>query len=213
MRLTYIIMLAFSVAMNGMADTKKPSQEEARELFDKVYNMVFGPEGSSLSYSVNIIGLYKTQGHVVYKDKKICYEEKRFCAYEDGKVAYMVDKEKKKVDIHDYDDESKDKYLSMFKYDVNNFAYSYKDKGEHYELTAKVKNSRFFGIRSVTALIRKSNLHPVSLSIKLAFISTTVQISNFRSGNIDESVFSFPQNRFSDYKYIDHRGEEKKRKK
>lgn len=207
MRIIYIIMFAFSVTLTGMADTKTTSQVKARELFDKVFNMVFGPEGSSLSYSVNIIGLYKTQGHVVYKDKKICYEEKRFCAYEDGKVAYMVDKEKKKVDIHDYDDESKDKYLSMFKYDVDNFAYSYKDKGEHYELTAKVKNSKFFGIRSVTALIRKSNLHPVSLSIKLAFITTTVQISDFHSGNIDESVFIFPKSRFADYKYVDHRGE------
>lgn len=207
MRLIYFILLSFSVSLNGMADTKTTSQLKARELFDKVFNMVFGPEGSSLSYSVNIIGLYKTQGHVVYKDKKINYEEKRFCAWEDGKVAYMVDKEKKKVDIHDFNDESKDKYLSMFKYDINNFVYSYKDKGEYYELTAKVKNSKFFGIRSVTALIRKSNLHPVSLSIKLAFITTTVQISNFQSGNIDESVFIFPKGRFTDYKYVDHRGE------
>jgi hypothetical protein len=95
----------------------------------------------------------------------------------------------------------------MFKYDLNNFAYSYKVKGDYYELTAKVKNSKFFGIRSVTALVRKSNLHPVSLSIKLAFLTTTVQISNFRSGNIDESVFTFPKHRFTDYQYIDHRGE------
>jgi hypothetical protein len=93
----------------------------------------------------------------------------------------------------------------MFKYDVNNFAYSYKEKGEYYELTAKVRNSKFFGIRSVTALVRKSNLHPVSLTVKLAFLSTTVQISNFRSGGIDDNVFTFPKSRFADYKFIDHR--------
>ena len=207
MRILYIfIMLFFSLSEKSIAAEKEHKGEEARELFDKVFNMVFGPEGSSLSYSVNIVGLYKTQGDIVYKDKKINYEEKRFAAWEDGKVAYMVDKEKKKVDIHDFDDEKKDKYLSMFKYDLNNFAYSYKIKGDYYELTAKVKNSKFFGIRSVTALIRKSNLHPVSLSIKLAFITTTVQISNFRSGNIDESAFTFPKHRFTDYQYIDHRG-------
>ena len=205
MRILYIfIMLFFSLSEKSIAAEKEHKGEEARELFDKVFNMVFGPEGSSLSYSVNIVGLYKTQGDIVYKDKKISYEEKRFAAWEDGKVAYMVDKEKKKVDIHDFDDEKKDKYLSM--YDLNNFAYSYKVKGDYYELTAKVKNSKFFGIRSVTALIRKSNLHPVSLSIKLAFITTTVQISNFRSGNIDESAFTFPKHRFTDYQYIDHRG-------
>ena len=184
---------------------KEYNGEEAKELFDKVFTMVFGPEGSSLSYSVNIVGLYKTQGDVVYKDKKISYEEKRFAAWEDGKVAYMVDKEKKKVDIHDFNDDKKDKYLSMFKYDLNNFAYSYKVKGEYYELTAKVKNSKFFGIRSVTAMVLRSNLHPVSLSIKLAFITTTVQISNFHSGNINENLFTFPKHRFTDYQYIDHR--------
>ena len=189
-----------------MAEKKEPSQTDARELFDKVFNMVFGPEGSSFTYSVNIVGLYKTQGDAVYKDKKITYNESRFAAWEDGKVAYMVDRKEKKVDVHDFDDEKKDKYLAMFKYDVNNFAYSYKDKGEYYELMAKVKNSKFFGIRYVTALIRKDNLHPVILSVKLAFITTTVQITNFRSGGIDDSVFVFPKNKFSDYKYVDHRG-------
>jgi hypothetical protein len=197
---------------NAMAATEAESQTDARELFDKVFNMVFGPEGSSFTYSVNIVGLYKTQGDAVYKDKKITYNEKRFAAWEDGKVAYMVDRKEKKVDIHDFDDDKKDKYLSMFKYDVNNFAYSYKIKGEYYELTAKVRNSKFFGIRSVTALLKKSNLHPVSLSVKLAFITTTVQITNFRSGGIDDKVFIFPRNQFSDYKYIDHRGEMKSEK-
>ena len=147
MKLIYIIMIGLLLPMQSMAEKKNVKQEEAQELFNKVYGMVFGPEGSSLSYSVNIIGLYKTQGDVVYKDKKISYEEKRYGAWEDGKVAYMVDKEKKKVDIHDFNDEKKDKYLAMFKYDLNNFVYSYKDLGQNYELTAKVKNSKFFGIR------------------------------------------------------------------
>ena len=198
-------MLWLAMVGNAMTATEAESQTDARELFDKVFNMVFGPEGSSFTYSVNIVGLYKTQGDAVYKDKKITYNEKRFAAWEDGKVAYMVDRKEKKVDIHDFDDDKKDKYLSMFKYDVDNFAYSYKTKGEYYELTAKVRNSKFFGIRSVTALLRKSNLHPVSLSIKLAFITTTVEITNFRSGGIDDKVFIFPRNQFSDYKYIDHR--------
>jgi len=205
MRHIYIIMLLFCLSGRTLAATNEPAQTDARELFDKVFDMVFGPEGSSFTYSVNIVGLYKTQGDAVYKDKKITYNEKRFAAWEDGKVAYMVDRKEKKVDIHDFDDDKKDKYLSMFKYDVNNFAYSYKDKGDYYELTAKVKNSKFFGIRYVTALIRKDNLHPVSLSVKLAFITTTVQVTNFRSGGIDDSVFNFPKSQFKDYKFIDHR--------
>ena len=205
MKIIYLIMMMFLLPMTSRAERKDVSQKEAQELFYKVFDMVFGPEGSSFSYAVNIVGLYKTEGDAVYKDKKITYNEKRFAAWEDGKVAYMVDRKEKKVDIHDFDDDKKDKYLSMFKYDVNNFVFSYKDKGEYYELTAKVRNSKFFGIRYVTALIRKSNLHPVSLSIKLAFITTTVQVTNFHSGGIDDSVFVFPKSQFKDYKYIDHR--------
>lgn len=205
-KVLYLIMLGFLLPLQGLAGNNKGTQHEARELFNKIYDMVFGPGGSSLSYSVNIIGLYKTQGDAIYKNHKIYYEEQRFAAWEDGKVAYMVDKRDKKVDIHDFTDDKKDKYLSMFKYDVNNFDYSYKDLGEYYELTAKVKNSKFFGIRYVTAQIRKSNLHPVSLTIKLAFISTTVQITNFHSGDIDDSVFRFPKEKFTDYQFVDHRG-------
>ena len=204
-KLFMLIMLAFSLSVMSKTADAVHRGEDARELFDKVFKMVFGPEGASLSYQVNIVGLYKTQGDVIYKGRKLNYEEKRFAAWEDGHVAYMVDKEKKKVEIRDFNDEKKDKYLSMFKYDVNNFDYSYKDTGEFYELTAKVRNSKFLGIRYVTAMVRKSNLHPVSLYIKLRFVSTTVQISNFHSGGVDDSAFIFPRNRFTDYEYVDHR--------
>lgn len=207
MKLLYIIIFICSLTAQDVAAAKKATKDNARELFLKVYDLAFGKQGSSLSYSVNIIGLYKTQGNVIFKEKKMQYEEKRYCAWEDGKVAYMVDKNEKKVDIHDFNDEKKAKYFSMFKYDLNNYSYSYKVKGDYYELTAKVKESKFLGIRSVTALVHKSNLYPVSLSIKLAFISTTVKISNFRSGGIDDSVFTFPEQRFRDYKHIDHRYE------
>ena len=40
---------------------------QAREMFDKVYQKTFGPQGSKLSYSVNIIGLYKTSGTIWLK--------------------------------------------------------------------------------------------------------------------------------------------------
>ena len=87
MRQLFIIMLMLTLSGRTLAEKKESAQTDARELFDKVFNMVFGPEGSSFTYSVNIVGLYKTQGDAVYKDKKITYNESRFAAWEDGKVA------------------------------------------------------------------------------------------------------------------------------
>lgn len=178
---------------------------KAKELFNKVYDLVFGPQGSAIGYKVNIIGLYKTEGTIVYKGKKVHYSEKRYSAWEDGTTAYMVDKKKHEVNIYQHDDDDKDKYLSKFKYDVNNFDYSLATQGDYYLITAKVRNSSFFGIKWVMAKVRKSDLHPVSMTIKLGMIKTTVEITSFRSGGIADSNFIFPKQRFKDYKTIDHR--------
>ncbi|MBQ4450236.1 MAG: hypothetical protein II900_07380 [Prevotella sp.] len=197
--------LFFCLAVEAKDANPKSGTMTATELFNKVYNLVFGPQGSALSYKVNIIGLYKTEGNIVYKGKKLHYSEARYMAWEDGITAYMVDKKKQQVNIYRFDDDNKDKYLSKFKYDVKNFDYSYVTEGDFYLVTAKVKNPSLFGIRSVK--VRKDNLYPVSLTIKLALLRTTVQISNFRSGKIADSNFVFPKEKFKGYQFIDHRNE------
>lgn len=202
-----LFVSVFCLPLLAKDNSSASNAKEAKVLFDKVYNLVFGPQGSALLYKVNIIGLYKTEGSIVYKGNKLRYIEARYCAWEDGVTAYMVDKKKHQVNICRHDDDNKDKYLAKFKYDVNNFNFSYKTEGDYYLVTAKVKNSSLFGIKSVTAKVRKSNLYPVSMTIKLAFIRTTVLIDNFRSGKIADSNFIFPKEQFKDYEFIDHRNE------
>jgi hypothetical protein len=210
MRHKFIVSILISflcLSVQARANASATSDPKARELFNKVYNMVFGPQGSALSYKVNIIGIYKTEGNIVYKGKKLHYAEARYMAWEDGITAYMVDKKKKLVNIYRFDDDNKDKYLSKFKYDVKNFDYSYEDDGDYYLITAKVKNAGFFGIKSVTARVYKTNLYPVSLTIKLSFFRTTVQVFDFRSGKIADSNFVFPKEKFKGYEFVDHRNE------
>lgn len=183
------------------------NSKEAKELFNKVYNNVFGPEGSSLTYSVNIIGLYKTKGDIVYKGNKVHYAEERYLAWEDGVTAYMVDKKKKTVSVYRHDDDKKDEQLAKFKYNVNDFDISYITQDAYYYITAKVRDSKFFGIREVVAKVNSKTLAPVSLTIKLAIIKTTVKITNFKSGGIKDSEFVFPRKQFADYKFVDKRKE------
>lgn len=205
-KLLLITLLMCMISMSAVGKSPKAiTGAPAKQLFTKVYNSVFGPQGSSLNYSVNIIGIYKTQGLIVYKGKKLHYSESRFCAWEDGVNAYMVDKKNKEVNLYRYDDDNKDKYLSKFKYDVNNFDFSYITQGNYYLITAKVRNAGFFGIRSVTAKVTRESLVPESMTIKLSIFSTTVKISNFRSGKIADSNFIFPKDKFRDYKFTDHR--------
>ena len=51
---------------------------EARNLFNKAWKMYTSPNGVSVSYSVNIIGLYKTAGTIWIKGNKQHYQEKRY---------------------------------------------------------------------------------------------------------------------------------------
>lgn len=205
--LSFLILLA-TYPMEMVAQ-KAVTGKPAKELFEKAYKNAFGPQGSTLCYAVNIIGIYKTEGKIYYKGDKSHYEESRYSAWVNGKTAYMVDKKKKTVGIYRADDDKKDEYLAKFKYDVNNFDFSYIDKGSTYELTAKIKDASFFGIKKITAVLDKTTLTPSSLTIKLAIFSTTVKITNFKSGSISDSVFEFPKQRFSDYKFVDHTKDKK----
>lgn len=201
-RIVLSIMMVI-MSLNAVAADK--SSEEARKLFEKAYNMVFGPSGSSLTYSVNIIGLYKTHGDIIYKGKKSRYIESRYDAINDGTTVYKADKKKKTVDVYRADDENQDKYFSKFKANLSEFQYSYKTEGNYYIITAKNKNAGLTGIKEIQAKVYKSNFHPVSLKIKIALFSTTVKITKFKSGGISDSEFVFQKQKYEGYSWTDHR--------
>lgn len=198
-------MLCFPFCSMQAKESDADNAKEAKVLFNKIYDMVFGDKGSSLTYSVNIIGLYKTQGKIIYKGKKLRYSEARYSAWEDGVTAYMVDRKKHKVKIYDFDDDAKDEYLSKFKYDVNKFDFSYHIDGDDYIISAKLREHSFFGISKVVARVDKKSLYPQSLTIHLALLKTTVKISNFKAGGITDETFVFPKSRFQSYTFEDHR--------
>ncbi|MBQ6031601.1 MAG: hypothetical protein IJL29_01100, partial [Prevotella sp.] len=61
------------------------------------------------------------------------------------------------------------------------------------------------GIKHVKAVIDKKSGAPKSLRIKLFWFWTTVKISNFHSGNINDHLFVFPKSRFKGYQLTDKR--------
>ena len=91
MLLAAVMAFAAVEATDATSKTKQNTNaEEARKLFDKVYDMVFGPQGCSLHYDVNIISLYKTSGTICYKGKKQRFSDERVDTWNDGKTEYMV---------------------------------------------------------------------------------------------------------------------------
>ena len=202
-RHTIIAILSILFALSIHAQ-ETPNARQARQIFDRTYNMVFGERGSSLHYAVNIIGIYKTAGNIWYKGKKSKYAESRYASWNDGTTAYMVDNKKKTVEIYRADDDSKDEYLSKFKFNADDYTYHVAKATQGYELSIKPKHSGIAGIKEVKAIIDR-NYHPISMRIKVAFFWTTVKISNFKSSGIADSTFTFPRNQFKTYKFTDKR--------
>jgi len=197
-----MVMLAVVVCAQTTAN-----ERQARRIFNQAYSQVFGEQGATLHYDVNIIGIYKTSGTIWYKGKKQKFIDEKVNTWNDGTTAYMAFRKKKEVQIHHANSDKKDKYSGKFKFDVDDFNYSIEEDGDKFLITLKQKKTAKGTIKVVKAWVTKKGYVPVRLRIKVAFIWTTVSISNFKSGGISDSLFVFPRNQYSDWKFIDKRKE------
>ena len=188
------------------ARAQSANARQAREMFDRSYQMVFGAQGCTLQYDVNLVGLYKTSGSIWYKVDKSKFVESRYLAWNNGKNHYLVDTKKKTVTLFDAASDKKDKYSSNFKFEPDDYNYSVSSTDKGYLLTLKLKQGRK-GMKLVKALIDKKTRVPISLKIKVAFFWAHVNIEKFRSGGISDDIFVFPRKQYVGYELIDKRGE------
>lgn len=200
--LVVALNMVFSYAQTGS------QQNEARKTFDKVYNMVFGPQGSTLRYDVNIIGLYKTHGTIWYKGKKQRFSDERVNTWNDGTTAYMVFRKKKTVEIHEANSDKKDKYSGKFKFSHDDFDYSMKKEGADLLFILKQHKKAKGTIKEVRALVDAKTLTPKFVKLKVALFWAKIKISNFKSGGISDDMFVFPAKNYKEgYKWVDKRNE------
>ena len=99
----FVLMLSVlflgTVCATAQKQSKKQSKkhtvakaQRGREVFDKAYNQFFGPEGSRITYSVNIIGLFKTSGTIWNKGKKSAWDEPKVRVWNNGEKYVRLDK-------------------------------------------------------------------------------------------------------------------------
>jgi hypothetical protein len=204
-KLILIVMLMLSALCSVHAEDT-PNSRQARRIFNQAYQQVFGEQGATLRYDVNIIGIYKTNGTIWFKGKKKKFEDSKVISWNDGTTIYSVRKNKKKkeVEIHSAQNNKSDKYSRKFKFDPENFDYSVADDDEGLMLTLKAKKGKK-GIKEAQILVERKTYHPIRLRIKIAFIWTTIKISNFHSGDISDEILRFPKEQYSNYKFEDKR--------
>ncbi|MBQ8988955.1 MAG: hypothetical protein IJ067_04630 [Prevotella sp.] len=183
-----------------------PNARQARRIFNTAYQQVFGEQGATLHYDVNIIGIYKTNGTIWYKGKKSKFVDAKMDSWNDGTTVYTIKKKskKKEVEVYHAKNNKSDKYSQKFKFEPENFDYSIAEQEEGLMITLKAKKGKK-GIKEVHALVKRRTYEPISVRIKIAFVWTTIKISNFRSGGITDEMLRFPKEKYKDYEFVDKR--------
>ena len=208
-KLVLLVMMLISVlaSVKAQDDSEMSANErQAKRIFNQAYQQVFGEQGATLRYDVNITGIYKTYGTIWYKGKKSRFEDAKMNSWNDGTTVYTIKKKKKKkeVEIHETKNNKSDKYSSKFKFVPENFNYSIANDEEGLLLTLKAKKGAK-GIKEVQALVKRQSYEPIRVRIKIAFIWTTIKVSNFKSGGITDEMLRFPAEKYKDYKFVDKR--------
>ena len=199
-----IILLFSAICVTPMCAQDTPNARQARRIFNSAYQQVFGEQGASLRYDVNITGIYKTHGTIWYKGKKSKFEDAKMNSWNDGQTVYTIKKKKQEVEIHSAKNNKSDKYSQKFKFEPDNYTYSIAQAQEGLVVTLKLIKGRK-GMKEIHALIERNTYRPISVRIKIAFIWTTIKISNFQSGGITDEMLRFPKELYKDYKYVDKR--------
>lgn len=203
MKKVILFMLLLIVAGLSALGQQTYTAEEAHRLFDEKYQLVFGDEGCSLHYAVNIIGIYKTEGTIWYKQGKSKFIDDKYIAWSDGTTYTRVDRKKRKVDVYSVEDDDRDKYASKFTFEPDIYTYSASENKEHLVITLKAKKG-VKGIKEAKCYINKTTGYPESLRIKVFIFSTTIKITNFQPGNISDDIFVFPEQLYADYTFTEH---------
>ena len=198
-----LLLIALSVSVASFCDN---SQEEARRIFEDAYQQVFGPQGCTLHYDVNLVGVYKTEGTIWYKGKKSKFEDKKVIQWNDGVTAYGLFKKKKTIEIYDVQSGKHDKYGSKFKFTLDDFDYSMERGGENIIITLKQRREARGTVKQAKVALDARTHSPKYAKIKEALFWANIRITNFKTGGISDDVFVFPRGSYGEgYRYIDKR--------
>ncbi|MBO4215261.1 MAG: hypothetical protein J5888_02875, partial [Bacteroidaceae bacterium] len=169
MKTRLILGLVLVLSVLSMQAQENANSRQARKMLDEAYEKVFGKQGASLHYKVNVASLYKTEGTIWYKGKKSKYTSKQGKSWNDGVTAYVVKDDKKRVEIFKGDDPKQSRFGDDFKFEPDNYTYNIATDPRGYLITLRVKKG-MKGMKEIRALLDKKTRDPLQLRIKVAFI-------------------------------------------
>ena len=204
MRRLLFLLLVILLQLPATAQDNANARQ-AKRVFNTAWNQIFGKEGVRFHYKIDILHLYKEEGTSWNKGDMAKSEYKGSKMWNDGNTKYILREKKKIVEIHDPKVNKKDQKLQMFKFEPNSYNYSIAKDPEGLLVTLVAKPGVKVKMKKIIALLTPGNYYPKKLRIKVSIFWATITFSDFQAGNIDDSIFIFPKEKYSDYKIIDER--------
>ena len=202
-RLLFLFLIILSTVSASAQETANARQ--AKRVFNTAWNHIYGKEGVRFHYKIDILHLYKEEGTSWNKGDKAKSEYKDSKMWNNGDVKYILREKKGIVEIHDPKVNKKNDKLQMFKFEPDSYNYSIAKDPDGLQVTLEAKPGAKVKMKKIIALLTPGNYYPKKLRIKVSIFWTTISFSNFQAGNIDDSVFEFPKEKYSNYKIVDER--------
>ena len=182
-----------------------PNARQAKRVFNTAWNQIYGEKGVTFHYKINILHLYKEEGTSWNKGDMARSEHKNTLLFSDGNLKHIVRTNKKVVELHDPKVNKADEKLQMFKFEPDSYNYSIAKEGDDLLVTLVAKPKANVKMKKIEALLTQGNYYPKRLRIKVSIFWATITFSNFKAGDIDDSVFIYPKEKYKDYKVVDLR--------
>ena len=202
-RLLYIL-LVLCLSLTAKAQDNANARQ-AKRVFNTAWNHIYGKEGVTFHYKIDILHVYKEEGTSWNKGDKAKSEYKDSKMWNDGNLKYSLREKKGIVEIHDPKVNKKNEKLQMFKFEPDSYNYSIAKDPDGLLVTLQAKPGAKVKMKKIIALLNPGNYYPKKLRIKVSIFWATITFSNFKAGNIDDSIFVFPKEKYANYKIIDER--------
>ncbi len=202
-RLLFLFLIILSTVSASAQETANARQ--AKRVFNTAWNHIYGKEGVRFHYKIDILHLYKEEGTSWNKGDKAKSEYKDSKMWNNGDVKYILREKKGIVEIHDPKVNKKNDKLQMFKFEPDSYNYSIAKDPDGLQVTLEAKPGAKVKMKKIIALLTPGNYYPKKLRIKVSIFWATISFSDFQAGNIDDSVFEFPKEKYSTYKIVDER--------
>lgn len=202
-RLLFLFLIILSTVSASAQETANARQ--AKHIFNTAWNHIYGKEGVRFHYKIDILHLYKEEGTSWNKGDKAKSEYKDSKMWNNGDVKYILREKKGIVEIHDPKVNKKNDKLQMFKFEPDSYNYSIAKDPDGLQVTLEAKPGAKVKMKKIIALLTPGNYYPKKLRIKVSIFWATISFSDFQAGNIDDSVFEFPKEKYSNYKIVDER--------